>query len=46
MFKCDILQSSGSQTMRRGTLVCRERFPGVPCSFLEFWKICKYFNYA
>jgi len=28
------LYSSGSQP------VCRERFPGMPHSFLEFWKIC------
>ena len=35
-----IMLLSGSQTVCRCTLVCCEKFPGVPRCFLNFWKIC------
>ena len=40
LFLIDVIYRlvSDSQTVCRGTLVCRHRFSGVPRSFLEFWK--------
>ena len=36
---------SASQTVRHGTLVGRERLPGVPQNFLKFFKIT-YLHYS